>query len=51
MKAGVSGSGEKCSAIAEDDLNARYGRFHTMKLRPSLATEKRLDKNRLTRYC
>ena len=35
MKAGVSGNGEKWSTIAEDDLNARYGRFQTMKLGPS----------------
>ncbi len=30
----MSGNGEKWSAIAEDELNARYGRFQTMKLGP-----------------
>lgn len=39
MKAGVSGNGEKWSAIADEDLNARYGRFQTMKLGPSLTVD------------
>ena len=36
IKAGVLGNGEKWSAIADEDLNARYGRFQTMKLGISL---------------
>jgi hypothetical protein len=33
MKPGVSANGEKWSAIVDEDLNARYGRFQTMKLK------------------